>query len=259
MNKSIIALLVCTCMYACTSSQKNNIQKSNRVFNESLANKDEKRMLQNGIDFFAEGNTPANWNLRMDYDDTVRFTADDGLSLKFAYNQLTKDITLEKSVFFIKMKSENISITVLEKDCTLLTKKEVFKKEVLFSFNNNIYSGCGKFLADNALNNKWILEKIGSNIIITGEYNRVPIFELDIEKNRITGNDGCNTIAANIEVQGSRIKFGNIMSTKMGCAKKSIENIISSLINNNTASYYFKEGKLYLYLIDDSLLVFKKG
>ena len=90
------------------------------------------------------------------------------------------------------------------------------------------------------------------------EYNRIPVFELNIEKKRLTGNDGCNIIGGNIEVQGSRIKFGNIVSTKMGCDKKSIENIISNLINNNIASYYFKEGKLYLYLIDDSLLIFKK-
>ena len=131
------------------------------------------------------------------------------------------------------------------------------KKEVQFNFNDRIYTGCGKFLADNALNNKWVLEKIGNNIINVSEYNRFPIFEIDIEKNKLSGNDGCNSINGNIEVQGSRIKFGTITSTKMGCAKKSINNIISNLINNNIASYYFKDGKLYFYLIDDSLLVFK--
>lgn len=258
MNKITIGFMLCTLMYACTSSQKSNIQKSNRVFNETLENRDEKKMLQTGIDFFAEGNIPNNWNLKMDYDDTIRFNADDGLALTFAFNQLQKDINTERSIFSTKIKAGNISITVLEKDCTIPTKKEVFKKEVTFNFNGNIYKGCGKFLADNALNNKWILEKIGSSSITVTEYNRVPIFEIDTEKRRLTGNDGCNTIAGSIEVQGSRITFGNILSTKMGCGKKSIEGIISNLLNNNIASYYFKEGKLFLYLIDDSLLVFKK-
>jgi heat shock protein HslJ len=259
MKQIVLVLLVCMCVYACKPSQKSAIKKANDSFNKFVKNKDEKIMFEKGIDFFAEGNQPSNWNIQMDYDDTVRFIADDGLSLKFAYNQLKKDIYIDRSIFTTKLKAGNISITILEKDCTVPTKKEVFKKEVQFNFNDNIYTGCGKYLADNTLNNKWILEKIGSTIINAKEYNRIPLFELDIEKKRLTGNDGCNTIGGNIEVQGSRIKFGNMMGTKMGCAKKSIENIISNLINNNIASYYFKEEKLYLYLIDDSLLVFKKG
>jgi heat shock protein HslJ len=259
MKKIIFASLFFPWMCSCQSSQKAETEKSNQAFNESLKNKDEKLMLQTGIDFFAEGNQPTNWHLQMDYDDTVRFYADDGLSLKFAYNQLQKDINNERSIFSTKIKAGNISITVLEKDCTVTIKKEVFKKEVTFNFNNNIYKGCGKFLADNTLNNKWILEKIGGQIVNEIEYNRVPFFEFDVEKRKLRGNNGCNTIGTNIEVQGSRIKFGIVMSTEMACGKKSIENIIATLISNNIASYYFKDGKLYLYMIDDSLLVFKKG
>jgi heat shock protein HslJ len=259
MKKLTPFFIICTCLYACKSSQQKKSQEYNKTFNASIANKDEKNMLRKGIDFFGEGSQPTNWNIQMDYDDTVRFVADDGLLLKFAYNQLKKDINVERSIFSIKIKAGNISITVLEKDCSISTKKEVFKKEVTFNFNNNTYTGCGKFLADNTLNGKWVLEKIGGIIVNATEYNRIPTFEFDVEKMKLIGNDGCNNIGGNIEAQGSRIKFGNIMSTKMVCAKKSIENIISNLINNNIASYYFKEGKLYLYLIDDSLLVLKKG
>ncbi len=259
MKKIIFALLLFTCLCACHSSQKAETEKLNKAFNESIKNKDEKLMFQNGIDFFAEGSQPNNWNLKMDYDDTVRFNADDGLSLKFAYNQLQKDINAERSILSTKIKSGNISITVLEKDCTIPTKKEVFTKEVTFNFNGNIYKGCGKFLSDVTLNNKWKLEKIGGQIVNQAEYNRVPFFEFDIEKRKLSGNDGCNTIGTNIEVQGSRIKFGQVVSTQIACAKKSIENIIATLISNNIASYYFKDEKLYLYLIDDSLLIFKKG
>ncbi len=259
MNKIVLIIILIVCISGCNSSQKSSIQKSSKIFNESLTNKEEKIMLQNGIDFFAEGNIPSNWNLRMDYDDTVRFNADDGLALKFAFNQLQKKINTTQSVFSTKIKAGNISITTFEKDCSLSSKKEIFTKEVQFNFNDNIYKGCGKFLADNSLNNKWTLEKIGGTSINTTEYNRIPVFEIDTEKNRLTGNDGCNSISGNIEIQGSRIKFGEIISTEMACSKKSINSIISNLINNNIASYYFKEGKLYLYLIDDSLLIFKKA
>jgi heat shock protein HslJ len=259
MKKWLMALFVFTSIHACQSSQKTKIQKSKNAFNESLKNKDEKLMLQAGIDFFAEGNQPTNWKLQMDYDDTVRFNADDGLSLKFAHNQLQKNINNESSIFSTKLKAGNIIITVLENDCSVSTNEKNFKKEVTFNFNNNVYRGCGKFLADNELNNKWILEKIGGNIINELEYNSLPFFTFDIEQRNLRGSDGCNNINTTIEVQGSRIKFGNIMSTQMACSKKSIEVIISKLINNNITSYYFKDGKLFLYLIDDSLIIFKKG
>ena len=241
MKQIVLAFLVITYLYACNSSQKLEAKKIDHSFNESFKNKDQKIMFQKGVDFFAEGNQPTNWNIQMDYDDTVRFTADDGLSLKFAYNQLRKDILAEKTIFSTKIKDGNISIIVVEKGCIVPTKKEGYGKEVLFYFNDYVYNGCGKYLSDNTLNNKWMLEKIGNNIIDATEYNRIPTFELDIQKKELIGNDGCNNIGGMMEVQGSRIKFENIMSKKMRCAKKSIEIIILNLINNNVASYYFKE------------------
>jgi heat shock protein HslJ len=258
MNKVAIAFMLCTCMYACKSSQKSNIQKSNKAFNESLANKEEKSMLQNGVDFFAEGNMPANWTLTMDYDDTVRFNADDGLALRIAYNQLKKNINKERSIFTATTKSGDINITILNKDCSLSYKKDVFQKETTVRFNSITYTGCGKFLADNLLNNKWIVERIGNTIVYATEFNATPFFEFDLSKSRVSGNDGCNNFGATIEIQGSRIKFEPFIQTQMACNKKSIDKLIAEKLNNNFASYYFKDGKLYLYLIDDSIVVLRK-
>jgi heat shock protein HslJ len=258
MNKLVLAFLTFSCMHACKSSQKSNIQKSNKVFNESIANKEEKIMLQNGVDFFAEGNMPANWTLTMDYDDTVRFNADDGLTLKIAFNQLKKDVNKEQSIFSKTTKNGDISITVLNKDCSIQNTKEIFSKETTMRFNTIIYSGCGKFLADNLLNNKWIVERVGNSTVNATEYNIAPFFEFDLSKNRVSGNDGCKNFGAAIEIQGSRIKFGQFIQTQMGCNKNSMDKFIAEKLNNNFASYYFKESKLYLYLIDDSIIVLRK-
>jgi heat shock protein HslJ len=259
MNKLAIAFLSCTCIYACTSSHKSNIQKSNKIFNESLANKEEQNMLQNGIDFFGKGNTPANWTLTMDYDDTVRFNADDGLTLKVAFNQLKKNINKEQSIFTKTTKNGEISITVLNKNCSISNTKEIFSKETTLRFNTIIYSGCGKFLADNLLNNKWIVERVGNTTVNATEYSTAPFFEFDLSKNRVSGNDGCNNFGVAIEIQGSRIKFEQFIQTQIACNKKSIDKLIAEKLNNNLASYYFKEGKLYLYLIDDSIIILRKG
>lgn len=215
-------------------------------------------MLHDGTDFFATGNTPVNWTLQMNYDDTIRFDAQDGLALKFAFNQMKKEVSAGHSVFSVNTRGGAAGIDVTDGTCTVTTIRKAFNKLVSFTFNGRTYTGCGNFLADNTLNNKWVLDKIGNKFIQPGDYNKIPELQFDLEKQRVNGNDGCNTIGGKIEVQGNRIKFSAMISTKMACMKKSIEAILSSQVSNQLVNYYFKKGELYLYLPDDSLLVFKK-
>jgi heat shock protein HslJ len=259
MKKVVSAFIVCSYLYACKSAQKAETKKSNTILIESTKNKAEKMLFETGVDFFAEGNLPTNWNLKINYDDTIRFSADDGLALKFASNQTKKNIKKDTSIFNITLKAGEVSIVILNKNCFANSKSETYTKQVSFNFNSKMYSGCGNFLYDNKLNGNWTLEKIGADFINVSEYNTIPIFILDITKGNLSGNDGCNIINGKIEAQGNRIKFYETWSTKKGCTKKNIENIINQQINNNLVDYYFKEGKLFLYLSDDSLLIFKKG
>ena len=87
-----------------------------------------------------------------------------------------------------------------------------------------------------------MLDKIGNTFIQPEDYNRVPMLQFDLAKQRVSGNDGCNSIGGKIEVQGNRIKFSAIISTKMACSKKSIENMISAQISDKLVNYYFKKG-----------------
>ena len=156
------------------------------------------------------------------------------------------------------MKSGNVQIEILEKICTVTTIREVFKKEVSLSFNKSKYTGCGKYLADDKLQGKWLLDKIGYTAIVATEYNKIPEINFDIILGLVSGNDGCNSLRGKIEVQGKRIQFFQLAGTKMACNKKSIDKIIGAQVNGQLVSYYFREGKLYLYLPDDSLLIYKK-
>jgi heat shock protein HslJ len=259
MKKVALALIVCTYLFACKSTQKKETKKNNTAFLESQKTRAEKILFETGIDFFAEGNLPTNWNLKINYDDTIRFSANDGLALKFAYNQTKKNIKKDTSIFNTTLRAGEVNIVIVNKNCIINSKAETYTKQVSLSFNSKLYSGCGNFLYDNKLNGKWVLEKIGADFINVSEYNTIPIFALDITKGNLSGNDGCNTINGKIEAQGNRIKFYETLSTKKDCTKKSIANIISQKINNNLVDYYFKEGKLFLYLSDDSLLVFTKA
>ena len=256
MKTLLLTLSLTSILLGCNNTK--NILINKPVDKNTEQAKEITNLQQTGIDFLADGNVPTNWKLSINYDDTARFTAEDGLSLKFAYNQLNKIDSNEKRILTVALKAGKVKIEITEKICTVTTIREVFKKEVSVMFNNKTYTGCGKFLADANLNGKWLLEKIGYTPIVTSEYNKVPELNIDIIAGTLSGNDGCNIIKGKMEVQGKRIQFFQIALTKMGCNKKNIEKIIAANINNQIVGYYFREGKLHLYLPDDSLLIFKK-
>ena len=258
MKKILISLLAAACVAACKAPQKNAAVTPAAIAEKNKEATEANAMLQKGTDFYAVGNTPANWSLEMNYNDTIRFAAEDGLALKFAFNQMKKETVAGHNLFSVNTRGGNAGIDITDGTCTVSTIRKVFNKLVSFTFNGKTYTGCGNFLADNNLNNKWLLNKIDNTFIQPGDYNRVPTLQFDLEKQTVNGNDGCNTIGGKIEVQGNRIKFSAMISTKMACMKKNIESIISTQVSDKFVNYYFKNGKLYLYLPDDSLLVFKK-
>ncbi len=233
--------------------------KTNNNSQEQLeANSVSKKMLEVGIDFVAEGTEPSFWKLTINYDDTVRFESADGLTLKIAFNQLKKTTSLDKIIFTGTKKEGTIVISIFNKSCNIPTQKEVYTKEVTFLFNTILYKGCGKFLVNDLLNGKWELEKIGNELIDKNYYKQMPIFIFDINKINLNGNDGCNNFSGEIEVIGKRIQFYNLIFDRKNCSKKSIIDIINKKIKSQLVDFYFKNSKLYLYLIDDSILVFKK-
>ena len=257
MKTRYFTVILMISLFGCNNTK--NIPSNKSTQQQKVQTKELNILQQSGVDFLADGNVPTNWNLSINLDDTVRFSAEDGLALKFAYNQLRKNETDSKKIYTVALKSGNVMIEVTDKICTVTTIRETYKKEVTVKFNNTTYSGCGKFLADLNLNGKWLLEKIGFTPIVVAEYNKIPELNINIAEGTVSGNDGCNGIRGNIEVQGKRIQFSQLAGTKMACNKKSIGKIIAAQMNGQLVSYYFKDGKLHLYLPDDSLLIFKKS
>ncbi|MFN0081531.1 MAG: META domain-containing protein [Ferruginibacter sp.] len=261
MKKIIAILCLPLLLLACNGSQKTTADSNKAVqkINEKSNTEQVQSLLVAGVDFMAQGSQPSNWMLTINYDDTVRFNADDGLSLKFACNQLQKDVNKERSFYTVKLKSGGVKISIYKKICTVPTMGAVVKKEVNVHFNSTIYEGCGNFLADTKLENKWLLEKIGNSPIVAAAYNKIPEMNFNIVNGTVKGSDGCNSFSGKIEVQGKRIQFSALVGTRLVCNKKSIQNILSGQINEQLVSYYLKDEKLYLYLLDDSILVFKKA
>jgi heat shock protein HslJ len=246
-------------LFSCKTTAPSNTGNNGTTTSGNATSLPDKNMQDRGIDLTAVGSIPVNWRMEMNFDDTVRFSADDGLDLRFAFHKLTGSVAVDSKTYAAQINGGQLLIVIEEKDCTVPTIRQSFNKAVTVTYRSKTYNGCGKFVVNEALNGKWMLEKIGTTAILPEEYNRIPVLQFDLAAQKVSGNDGCNTIGGNIEVQGNRIQFSSLFSTKMACMKKSIEKIIARHLSDKLVSWYFRNEKLYLYLEDDSLLVFKKA
>lgn len=85
---------------------------------------------------------------------------------------------------------------------------------------------------------------------------RQPSLEFNLMENSIGGNAGCNTYGASYTLEGSEIKVGNIMSTRMACENLPGENkYTQTLTGTNTINVsqeeltFSKDGKVTLRFV----------
>ncbi len=256
MKKVFCFLFIFFLLIGCNNGSKNIVKQQSKTFETTMENKQFDALMATGVDFFAEGNQPSNWTLKMNFSDTIRFLTEDGINIKFAHNQVIKREEADRITYSTDFEGKTLRIEIFNKPCSIAPTKNNFDKEVIVSCFNVIYKGCGKFLADSKLQGKWFVEKIDGKLVSSSDYNELPFLEFTI--NNVSGNDGCNRIGAPIEIQGKQIKFGQFFSTKMACEKKDMADLLQKKINNRLVDYYFKGDKLYFYLIDDSVLLFTK-
>lgn len=247
----LIVVLLCSCIKHLYT--KTNI---NKMDDPTQPNKAANLLVSEGVDYFAEGTIPTIWQLKINFADTVRFKADDGLAITFAANQMVKQTVENGTKYTLTLKAGKIIINTTNKACANNEKKGT--TESTFSFNSSTYKGCGGYVSNEALSGKWLLDKMMNATIQENDFEKIPYIEINLESNLLNGMDGCNFFNTSIEVLGKQIKFGNVASTKKYCNKKDISLLLMKGINNQLVGYYFKNKKLYFYLNDDSELIFKR-
>jgi heat shock protein HslJ/uncharacterized membrane protein len=225
------------------------------VLSESLQQKQ-----LNGVDFFARGNTAASWTLEMDFGNLIRFKSLDGTVINSSSVQ-PQDLPLEKATLYSSKATQgDINIFIYNEACTDVVSGEKYNKKTVVAVNGKRYEGCGQYLFDAALNGKWILQKINNRLLTPADFAKgLPMIDLNLQQEKLSGHDGCNNLFGGFEVWGSKIKFKPIASTKMACPGNKNENEFTHLLSGQTIDYYFKEGQLYFYLRDDSILIFSKN
>lgn len=234
---------------------KKEADQTRQALNENLRQK-----LEAGIDIFAKGATPSSWTLEIDFDRLILFRSLDGTDYKSSPVPGIENTSNGSVVYTTKANKGNMVITLFKEECTDALSKEKFKKRVTVEVDGKRYEGCGQYLENANLNGKWILDKIGNRSVQASEFAKgLPELVLNLEGSSISGHDGCNRVNGSMEVMGNRIRFSSLASTKMACPGNNSANEFISKMSGKAASYYFKDGFLVLYLIDDSTVSFKKS
>jgi putative lipoprotein len=83
------------------------------------------------------------------------------------------------------------------------------------------------------LDSKWILQTVKGNTVTMPDGIEMPWLKLSAEGNGLEGFGGCNQLMGSFELQGDRISFPSLGSTKKFCeATMPVENTFKSALNN---------------------------
>ncbi len=224
-----------------------------------------KRKFDEGIDFTARGNEPF-WSLDIDFDKQIKFTSlTDIAELNTPVVSGIKSDDGKSTVYHSITGAGEIKITITENTCFDNMSGEKFthtvKIQAKYSTSNQFteFSGCGKYLMDIKLNDIWVMQEMTGVKLQKEKLNKgLPTFEFHLKDNRFSGHAGCNQMTGSIRVEGNKIKFGPIASTKMACPDMTVEQKVGNALSNKTVTYSIENLKLTLTTIDGLKMVFRK-
>lgn len=109
------------------------------------------------------------------------------------------------------------------------------------------------------LHDIWALESIDGTAIDLDKLNKHPDLEINLTENRVSGNDGCNSLMGEITTATQdKLAFGVLAGTKMACPNMDISNQIGTHLSQ-VQGFKIKDLRLYLYdQAGKELLVYKK-
>lgn len=224
------------------------------------------KLWERGIDFYSRGNEPS-WALDIDFDQGIKFTTLDDISIKTAIPDVDKAEDDNITRIRAKIDPGDIVITIREEGCTDNMSGEAFKNKVTVVLNSEgdenyqIFEGCGQYVPDYSLHDIWVLTTINGESLEPDRFpdKGSPTFEFYAEEGRVSGHAGCNNFNGSFYVaEKNVIHFEPMAMTRMMCADMEIENLIEKSVAGKRLKYEIKNMHLTLEGYDGTVLVFKK-
>jgi heat shock protein HslJ/uncharacterized membrane protein len=217
-----------------------------------------------GIDFFARGNEPF-WNLEIDFEKEMKFSTMDDFKLITPAIKGVKTQDADVTLYQAATEAGELKVTVTKSACSDNMSGEKFNYKVIVEVKQSsdkdfkTFEGCGKYLYDYRLYDIWVMEEmtgveLNKNKLMKG----LPTFEFNLADMRFGGHAGCNNLSGKIDVVGSKITFGNIISTMMACPDMTVEKAVVKALDKNTFTYKIEKMKLTLTNDDGVKMILKK-
>ena len=104
------------------------------------------------------------------------------------------------------------------------------------------------------LDGQWLITKINGQPI-PGGLQTTPTLTFDAEKQRVSGNGGCNIINGSYKTDGESIEFSQMISTMMACQDMDTEAALLEALSLASKFGTTSDGKLGLFDDNDRLLI----
>lgn len=251
----LLLMLIVQALVSCSVPNGMSVKKSHESkvamkLPDSLENKQKK-----GFEFYASGDMPVAWTLDMDIDHGYYFKATDGINMTIVPVK-PKGEDGQLKTYTARNTQGEMRIDIFPEGCDGSTAS---KHKVAVTVNNTRYSGCGTDLYDVAIDDTWIMEKVGTTLLNAKDFSKgLPQIALRLSENKLMGTDGCNNMTAAFSMLGSRIQFSTVNFSGNACSASIVRKVLEDKLSKHLVDYYFKNGKLYFYLVDDSLIIFRK-
>ena len=104
------------------------------------------------------------------------------------------------------------------------------------------------------LDGEWLIVKINGSQV-PGNLNSVPMLTFDAEKQRVSGNGGCNTINGSYKANGKNIDFSQMISTMMACDDMATEGALLDALSSAAKFGTIPNGNVGLFDDNNNLLL----
>lgn len=246
-------------------SDTNSVKKSIPVFETD----DPKAALyrqkwKEGVVFYAKGKEPG-WSLNLYRSDSLRFNTTNGLYFNASAVKPLPSIdpknidyraVSEKGEIVIRM-VENTSGEIMADDVSDYTI--TINLAVKNQKNVTIFTGHGDFIPDPQLSGDWIITSVDSLGVDPSLFtNKQPMVAIDLYKQKLSGNDGCNSFHGQVKFKVDKLIFGHTAGTLMACPNMEISQNIMNAIGGKSLTYTISDD-LILYNRDKKTIVLKRA
>jgi heat shock protein HslJ/uncharacterized membrane protein len=232
-----------------------------------------------GIDFTAQGTTPA-WTLDIDFTKVIRFQTQNGPLLTAAVPKSQRDprgngILFDAPLIADQTGSGNrpssrtvstnrrdgrLKIVISPVVCRNNQTGQTYAYGVTIEANGQRYSGCGTFLNGVArLNSQWVLETYRGQRLHAEQFvnRQMPLLDINLKEKRLQGFTGCNTMQGQVQADGDNVRFETISTTHRACPYNFESGFLSTL--QSVSLYRISNNRLTLLADGKYVMTFRKN